>query len=282
MNLTEIPRFIGSKRNIDEADIVLAGFPYDCTASFRAGSRFAPRHVRNYSFEAIEEFSFHLEKSLDDISFFDAGDMEIMVGNPEKMVQKIKAVAFDFLSSGKKLLAIGGEHLVTFPLFLASSEVFGDFTVLHLDAHADLRDSYGDDVLSHASVMKLCLDNGLNRLIQFGIRSGTKDEFLLRKNDKRIFVADNLKMLSNLIQNKEKIYLTVDVDFFDPSEMPGTGTPEAGGAKFNDFIDILKVLEDKEVEIVSADVVELAPEIDSTGISTAFTAKLIREILLSL
>ena len=80
MSLTQIPRFIGSKNSLEEANIVLVGFPYDCTASFRAGSRFAPRHIRNYSFEAIEEFSFHLEKSLEDISFFDAGDMEIMVG----------------------------------------------------------------------------------------------------------------------------------------------------------------------------------------------------------
>jgi agmatinase len=273
-------RFIASLDDPSNANIILAGFPYDSTASLRSGSRFAPREIRIYSEETIESFSFHLEKNLDEINFFDAGDMEIMTGDPATAIKKIHKSALNLIKNNKKLLAIGGEHLVTLPLYLAAREIFGDSTLLQLDAHADLRETYLDNEFSHACVMNLCLKNNLKKLIQFGIRSCTKEEYRKINNDSRITPLQNYSELDNVIGTGEKIYLSLDVDFFDPAYFPATGTPEAGGASFNDLLMILKALQSKKANIIGADIVEFIPDLDFTKSCTAFAAKIIREILL--
>lgn len=278
----KIPRFISSRKNADEAEIVVAGIPYDCTSSFRAGSRFGPRELRSYAYEAIEEFSFYQQKSLDDVPFCDVGDLDIMVGDPAKMLDAVQEAVGSYIEIGKRVISIGGEHLVTFPLFLAHKESYPEFTMIHLDAHADLRDAYAGDNLSHASVMKLCLDEGLEKLIQLGIRSGTKEEFELRQTDHRIIPATNLEDVADALEDGELVYISLDVDYFDPSFVPGTGTPEAGGASFHDFMNFLKVIDEKNCRIIGADIVELAPELDPSRISVAFTAKILRELLISM
>ncbi len=282
MNYTSIPRFIGSKEAIDSAKVVVAGIPYDGTSSFRSGSRFGPREMRSYSEEGIEEFSFYFGKGLDEFPFFDAGDMEMMVGNPEMMVRDTKETALHLMDGKRRLVGIGGEHLVTYPLFLANREVHGDFTILHLDAHADLREGYAGDELSHASVMNLCLKAGLKKLVQLGIRSGTREEYMMRRDDERIVPAHSIEAAVDAIMPGEKIYLSLDVDYFDPGFFPGTGTPEAGGASFNDYITLLRSLMDKSVKIVGADIVELSPDIDPARSSTIFAAKLLRETLITM
>jgi agmatinase len=244
----QIPRFISSKESPEEASIIVAGIPYDCTSSFRSASRFGPRELRSYAFEAIEEFSFYQGKTLDDIPFCDVGDLEVMVGNPENMVKTVMEEIKPFLEEGKRIISIGGEHLITYPLFLAHKEFYPDFTMIHFDAHADLRGCYAGDILSHASVMKLCLDNGLDKLIQVGIRSGTKEEYQLRQTDHRI--------------------------------IPANSVTDAGGGSFNDFIKFIKILNEKKCRIIGADIVELAPDLDSSKISVAFTAKVLRELLI--
>lgn len=273
-------KFTASLDNYDKAGIILAGFPYDSTASFRSGSRFASREIRIYSQETIESFSFHLEKDLNEINFFDAGDMEIMIGDPATAVKKINKVALNLIKDSKKLLAIGGEHLVTFPLYLAAREIYGNFTLLQLDAHADLRETYSDSEYSHACVMNLCLKNNLKKLIQLGVRSCTKKEYQKINDDSRIIPLQNLNGLENVVKTGEKIYLSLDVDFFDPAYFPATGTPEAGGASFNDLLMILKTLQAKKANIIGADIVEFIPDLDFTKECTAFAAKIIREILL--
>jgi len=273
-------KFIASLNDPDKANIILAGFPYDSTASFRSGSRFASREIRIYSQETIESFSFHLEKDLNEINFFDAGDMEIMIGDPATAVKKINKVALNLIKDSKKLLAIGGEHLVTFPLYLAAREIYGDFTLLQLDAHADLRETYLDSEYSHACVMNLCLKNNLKKLVQLGVRSCTKEEHRKINTDSRIIPLHNYSELENVIETGEKIYLSLDVDFFDPAYFPATGTPEAGGASFNDLLMILKTLQTKKANIIGADIIEFIPDLDFTKECTAFAAKIIREILL--
>lgn len=280
--MIKLPGFICSQENPDDADILVCGIPYDCTSSFRSGSRFAPREIRIVSEEAIEEFSFSLGKSLFDIKFCDIGDMPIMVGGPRLMVNEVIKEFSKLIKKRKKIIAIGGEHLITYPIFLELKKAHNDFSILQLDAHADLRDSYSGDELNHASVMNICLKNGLKRLLQFGIRSGTKEEYEMRQKDSRIFACNNLFELKNAIKEKENIYLSLDLDFFDPGFLPGTGTPESGGASYNDFIEILKIIQEKKVNIIGADIVELSPQIDMTGNSTIFTAKILRELLLTM
>lgn len=277
-----IPRFISSQNSAEEAEILVAGIPYDCTSSFCAGSRFGPRELRSYAFEAIEKFSFCQKKSLDDVPFCDVGDLDIMVGDPAKMVETVKAAVSSFIEEGKRVISIGGEHLVTYPLFLAHKESYPEFTMIHLDAHADLREGYAGDSLSHASVMKLCLDEGLEKLIQIGIRSGTAEEYELRQTDHRIIPATNLEDVADALEEGEIVYISLDVDYFDPSFVPGTGTPEAGGASFHDFMNFLKVITEKNCRIIGADIVELAPDLDPSKISVAFAAKVLREMLISM
>lgn len=280
MTKTHIQKIVGSSSSLEGADIVIAGVPYDGTATFRAGARFAPREIRAYSELAIESFSFYFARDLEEVMFFDAGDMEIMFGDPGSMVEQVREKALDLLNRVPKLVAIGGEHLITYPLFLATKEKYGNFAILHLDAHADLAEELFGDTLSHGTVMYLCLQNGLEKLIQYGIRSGSKEEFYLRKEDPRIIPSVSIEEIDAALTEGEKIYLSLDVDFFDPGYFPGTGTPEAGGASFDDYIQILKMLKRKHVEIICADMVELAPELDHSKASTAFAAKALRELLI--
>lgn len=304
MATPSICRFLGSRPSLEGCDIVMVGIPYDGTSSFRSGSRFAPREIRAYSDEGMEDFSFHSGRGLDEISFFDIGDLPLMVGNPGLMVREVKKsalelmvgspevaqsgggenhkTAYELTLTNRRLLSVGGEHLITYPLFLALKEVYPDFTIIQLDAHADLRERYAGDHLSHSSVMKLCLQEGLKKLVQFGVRSGTREEHKLRRQEPRIIPAASVAEIEASLKEGELVYLSVDLDFFDPAYLPGTGTPEAGGYSFRDYLDVLRLLKAKKVHCIGADVVELAPDIDPTKASTVFAAEVIRETLLLL
>ncbi len=111
---------------------------------------------------------------------------------------------------------------------------------------------------------------------------GSREEYQLREGDKRIVSAQSAQDISAAIETGAKVYLTIDVDFFDPGFFPGTGTPEAGGAAYGDFISVVRALQLRNVKIVGADLVEFAPQIDSTGNSTVFAAKLLRDLLISI
>ena len=270
-----------SQNSIEAADIILAGFPYDCTASFRAGARFGPSDIRAYTGNGLEPFSFYFGEDLEDVKFFDFGDMDPLYGSPEEMVQIYQKIAYKLISGKKTLIAIGGEHLITLPIFLSTIKNYGEFTMLHLDAHADLADQLYGSKLSHGTVMTRCLDEGLNKLIQYGVRSGDKSEYKKRENDPRIIASLDIDEIADNLEKGEKLYLTIDLDFFDPAFVPGTGTPEAGGADFGEYIKILKMLRKKNIQIIGADMVELAPEIDSSRNSTIFAGKVLRELILT-
>jgi agmatinase len=272
--------FFGSRDSVDDTDIVLMGIPYDCTASFRPGARFGPREIRGYAVEGIEEFSFALERSIEECSFYDAGDLSVMCGSPSAMVKRVRSEAEKLINAGKRLVAIGGEHLITWPIFLAYGARTKEFTIIHLDAHADLREGYLGDELSHASVMNLCLGAGLRKLVQYGVRSASREEFERRKKDSRIVAARSLEDVNTSIESGEKIYISIDVDFFDPGFFPGTGTPEPGGYGYDDFLALARLLQQKKVHIIGADIVELAPQIDPTGNSTVFASKLLRDLII--
>lgn len=275
-----IPRFFGSLERIDEAEIVLAGFPYDCTASFRAGARFAPSELRMYAIDQYETFSFYFEEDLIHKKYFDAGDVEKTFGNPKPMVELYKAVAQELMHGGRRLVGVGGDHLVHYPLWLAVMEQYGDLTVIQLDAHADLCDEYQGENLTHGSVMKRCLDKGLSKLIQYGVRCLYREEYEVLNREERITSAESVVDIEAALEDGERVYITLDVDFFDPSIVPGTGTPEAGGHTFQDFIAFLRMIRQKKLKIIGANVVELAPEIDPTRNSTIFVSRVLRELLI--
>ena len=268
--------WIGSLENYDNANIVMIGLPFDGTCSYRPGSRFAPERLRLASW-GLEDYSPDFDMHLDDVKFFDAGELELPLGNTEKTLKVIEDNAKQIFADNKKYFGIGGEHLVTLPAVKACKEKYGDIAIVHFDAHTDLREDYLGEKLSHASVMRRIGELvGFENIKQIGIRSGLKEEFDLMKKYKTL-IQDKKEL--DVFKNK-KIFLTIDVDVLDPSIMPGTGTPEPNGLFYRELLDWLKYL--KDFDIVGTDVVELAPDYDKSEVSTAVVTKIIRDVLMIL
>ncbi len=271
--------FIGCDNSYEESRIVIFGAPYDCTTSFRPGTRFASSVMRSESF-GIETYSPYLDRDLEDIPVFDSGDLELRFGGPESALCDIEEHSSKILSDGKIPCMIGGEHLVTLGAVRAAVKKYPRLHIIHFDAHADLRDEYLGQHLSHACVMRRCHDLvGDGRIFQFGIRSGDRSEFEFAKTHVYQHKFD-LATLEETIAalNDEPVYFTLDLDVLDPSIFPGTGTPEAGGVSFRELNYAIQLLE--PLNIVGFDINELSPHYDQSGVSTAVACKLLRELLL--
>jgi len=274
-----IHTFIACDHEYEDSDIVLFGAPFDGTTSYRPGTRFASAAIRNESY-GIETYSPYLEEDLLDRKIFDAGDLEFGFGNTERVLTAIEEMTQQILDDKKKPFMIGGEHLVTLGSMRAVAKRYPDLHIIHFDAHADLRDEYLGEKLSHASVMRRCWELvGDDKIYQFGIRSGEREEFLWAKEhvSTQKFNLDNLDLAVKALQGKP-VYLTIDLDVLDPSVFPGTGTPEAGGVNFTQLTEALK--EVFQLNIVAMDMNELSPVYDQSGASTALACKLLRELLL--
>lgn len=268
-------RFMASLNQIDTADIVLRGYPYDGTVSYKPGSRFGPSELRAHS-EGIETYSPRFNVDIEDVPFFDAGDLELPFGSPDRVLKEIEADAVSILKQGKVLLGIGGEHLISLSLVKAAYNRYPNLHLFHFDAHMDLRDDYLGERLSHATVMKRILDFlPAEHFHQFDIRSGTKEEWQLSRE--RGFLKSRPEDVLNTLPEDTPIYISVDLDVLDPSIFPGTGTPEPGGLSFTDLVDRLVPFQNRR--IAAADLVELAPRIDSSSVSTIVAAKLVRELM---
>jgi agmatinase len=255
--------------------ICIFGAPFDSTTSFRPGSRFGPAAIREASY-GLETFSPAQNADLQDCSFMDRGDLELPFGDPVPALALIEQASREILSEGKTPFLLGGEHLVSLGAIRAAADAHPDLKVIHLDAHADLRDDYLGQRLSHATVMRRVCDLvGPERIRQIGIRSCTREEHGL---------AVDLASLPEQIAmrtGERPCYLTCDLDILDPSVLPGTGTPEPGGLTFQELVAILISIMTR-CRIVGLDVVELAPQLDPTGVSAVVAAKVVRECVISL
>lgn len=279
---TNVETFIGCDAAYKEADTVLFGAPYDCTTSFRPGARFASAAMRRESY-GLELYSPYQGKELTDRKIFDGGDQELPFGAPEPMLRMIERQTAGILKDGKRPFMLGGEHLVTLGAVRAAVKKFPDLHILHFDAHADLRDDYLGQKLSHACVLRRCHELvGDGKIYQFGIRSGDKSEFDWGRERvfTRLFDFEGLQNAFAALAGKP-VYLTVDLDVLDPSVFPGTGTPEPGGVSFDA---LRKAVTDAcgALNVVAADVNELSPHYDASGASTAVACKIVREMLIAL
>ena len=278
-----VETFIGCDCEYKDAKIVLFGAPFDSTTSFRPGARFGSSAIRHESF-GIETYSPYQDKDLTDLKVFDCGDLELCFGSPEAALSDIEEQTRTILNDGKLPLMIGGEHLVTLGAFKAVFEKYPDVQIIHFDAHCDLRDDYLGAKLSHACVLRRCYELvGDNKIHQFCIRSGEREEFLFAKEhtDMHKFNFDGLKeVCDELSKNNTPVYFTIDLDCMDPSVFCGTGTPEAGGVSFTELLGA--ILEVSKTNIVGADINELAPMLDASGASTAVACKTLRELILSI
>lgn len=277
-----VQTFIGCDGEYGDSKIVLFGAGFDGTTSFRPGTRSAPAAIRNDSF-GLETYSPYQDKDMLDYSYFDSGDLELPLGNTERVLEDIEKRTDIILSDGKLPFMIGGEHLVTLGAVRAAAKKYSDIHILHFDAHADLREDYLGEKLSHACVLRRCWELvGGGRIFQFGIRSGDREEFVFAKEHTFMqkFDFSGLENAVSSLKGK-KVYLTVDLDVLDPSIFPGTGTPEAGGVTFDNLREAV-TLACSELDIIGCDVNELSPPYDQSGVSTAVACKVIREMLLAL
>ena len=283
MILPNIETFIGCESSFEEASIVLYGAPFDSTTSFRPGARFGPAAMRHESF-GLETYSPYQDRDLMDISVFDSGDLELCFGSSEMALADIQKRAEEILEADKFPLLLGGEHLVTLAAVRAVAAKYPDLHIIHFDAHADLRDDYLGAKLSHACVLRRCHEIvGDGHIHQFCIRSGDRAEFEFAAQHTEMHKFDFTglaELTEQLCESKVPVYLTIDLDCLDPSAFPGTGTPEAGGVSFLQLLEAIRTA--TKANIVAADVNELAPMLDVSGVSTATACKVLRELLLAL
>lgn len=278
-----VETFLGCGAPYEEASIVLFGAPFDSTTSFRPGARFGAAAMRHESF-GLETYSPYQDADLTDHSVFDSGDLELCFGSAEQALRDIEARADTILKDGKLPILLGGEHLVTLGSFRAVVRHHPDVHIIHFDAHADLRDDYLGAKLSHACVLRRCYELvGDGRIHQFCVRSGEREEFRFaaRHTDMHPLTLDGLEETVRALKEMgAPVYFTIDLDCLDPSVFPGTGTPEAGGITFLQLLGAMRTV--AACNIVGADVNELAPMLDPTGVSTATACKVLRELLLAI
>ena len=275
-----VETFIGCDSSYRAADIVLYGAPFDSTTSYRPGARFGPSAIRHESF-GLETYSPYQNADLTDFDVFDSGDLELCFGSSEAALADIEARAAEILKDGKLPLLLGGEHLVTLGAVRAVAQKYPGLHIIHFDAHADLRDDYLGAKLSHACVLRRCHELvGDGHIHQFCIRSGERAEFEFAAQHTEMHKFDFTglaELTEQLCATKEPVYLTIDLDCLDPSCFPGTGTPEAGGVSFLQLLDAIRTV--VKANIVGADLNELAPMLDISGVSTATACKVLRELL---
>ncbi|MDN5361361.1 MAG: agmatinase [Moorella sp. (in: firmicutes)] len=273
--------FLASTDDFAAARAVLAGIPFDATTSFRPGTRWGPRAIRAVS-EVLEEYSPYLQRELGEIPFYDAGDLDLPPGRVEAGLERMAAAAAALFAAGKKPFFLGGEHLVSYPLIRAAHRYYPELAVLHFDAHADLREEYLGERLSHATVMRLVAEEiGPGRLYQFGIRSGTWGEFAYAQEETNFFMDTMTSPLAKLVPElgQRPLYVTLDIDVVDPAYAPGTGTPEPGGCQPGEIFKAIQLLQDANV--VAFDLVEVCPAHDRSDITAILAAKILREALLA-
>lgn len=278
LNLTKHNHYDGLKTVADPGDWILFGAPYDGTSSYRSGSRFAPAAIRTETRLCQESYSSYFDVELETLAIADLGDLELPFGDRDGALHLIRLTADRIFENNHRPFMIGGEHLVTLPVVASALDTYPDLMIIQIDAHADMAEEVFGETISHGTVMRRITDRtGAGRLIQIGIRSGTRDELRTARSLNTVYASfprdsDWLKSIDD-----RPVYLTIDLDGFDPSQIPGTGTPETGGLWFADFILFLKQIQ--SLNIIGIDVNELAPRLDSSNMSTIFAAKVIRETI---
>ncbi|MGG1314559.1 agmatinase [Cohnella laeviribosi] len=274
--------FILSSDDYASSKAVIYGMPMDFTVSFRPGSRFGPGRIREASV-GLEEYSPYLDRSLEELAYFDAGDLLLPFGNAARSLDIIGDYVRGVLADGKFPLGLGGEHLVTWPVLQEVYKKYPDLAVIHIDAHADLRESYEGEPLSHSTPIRKAAElMGGRNIYQFGIRSGSREEWAYARENINFYPFDVAAPLREVLPSLagRPVYVTIDIDVLDPSAAPGTGTAEAGGITSKELLEAVHLIARSGANVVGADVVEVAPIYDPTEQTPIVASKLVREMLL--
>lgn len=275
--------FIKSHQSYEESQAVLYGMPMDWTVSYRPGSRFGPARIREVSI-GLEEYSAYLDRELEEVKYFDAGDIPLPFGNAQRSLDLIEEFIDKLLDDGKFPLGMGGEHLVSWPVMKAVYKKYPDLAIIHMDAHTDLRTEYEGEPLSHSTpIRKIAELIGPSNVYSFGIRSGMKEEFQWAKeNGMHISKFEVLEPLKEILPklSGRPVYVTIDIDVLDPAHAPGTGTVDAGGITSRELLASIHEISHSNINVVGADLVEVAPIYDTSEQTANTASKLIREMIL--
>lgn len=275
--------FIKSHPNYEESEAVIYGMPMDWTVSYRPGSRFGPARIREVSI-GLEEYSAYLDRELEEVKYYDAGDIPLPFGNPQRSIEMIEDYIDQLLADDKYPLGMGGEHLVSWPVMKAMYKKYPDLQIIHMDAHTDLRDEYEGEPLSHSTPIKKIADLiGPKNVYSFGIRSGMKEEFQWAKevgmHISKFEVLEPLKEVLPKLAGRP-VYVTIDIDVLDPAHAPGTGTVDAGGITSKELLASIHEIAKSDIRVVGSDLVEVAPIYDHSEQTANTASKILREMIL--
>jgi agmatinase len=255
--------------DIEEADFVILGIPFDGTTSYKPGTRFGPTLIRQATLN-LESYILDYDIDIAEVKIADVGDLAIVAGNPLETIKRGIETIEEIKKANPKVVPIilGGEHSMTF----APVKALKPKSYVVFDAHLDLRESYEDNPWNHACVARRISELGI-KVAEFGIRSGTKEEVeYAREVDIPWVHARNytVERFKEIVKDlPEPVYVSVDIDVFDLSMVPSTGTPEAGGLRFWEVVEALEWLM-KNKKVIGFDIMEVAGM--ELGDVTALTA----------
>jgi agmatinase len=250
-----------TRASFEDASVVILPVPVDRTTSYVGGTRNGPHEILQASTH-MELWDDEMKADVHGVGIFTLPEMELPFGEMAPLVDEIERVAYEIVSRDKFLVSIGGEHSITPPLVSAAARKFPGLSVLQIDAHADMRDSYMGTVHNHACAMRRSLQ--FASVTQVGIRSlSTEEAEVLPKLKSTVFYDVDMRrdpkwMDAVVASLAENVYVTIDVDGMDPAIMPATGTPEPGGLSWPEITSLLRATAERR-RIVAADIVELSP-----------------------
>lgn len=270
------PPLFGRRGGRDDPVFVF-GVPFDSGSTGTPGQRLAPRRIREASL-SLETFSPELGVEVEELGFFDAGDVPFATEYSE-MHRIVSSVVAELREAGKTLVVIGGDHSVTAPVVSELAKE-GGLLLLVADAHLDLRDEYPLNArFSHATAMKRVLDSSENvSLLYYKPRAFSKEEYAFLSGSDRARIARELSEVKETLSDFNRVYISVDMDSIDPAYAPGTGTPEPLGLSPVEVMQLIS-LASKEADVVGLDVVEVNPLVDCNNITSLLAAKLIMQFL---
>lgn len=248
--------------DLPTAKVVVLPVPYDSTTEWHGGTREGPRAIIDAS-QYLELYDIEMDRDIYNVGIHTLPQVQPLLNSPERMVDRVYQIASELAKQDKFLVMLGGEHSISLGMVKALTENFNDFCVLQLDAHADLRDEYLGTKYSHACVMRRIVE--LCRIVQVGIRSLSREEqqFLTQNNLHPFYIStpDSIsdytdEILASLSKN---VYVSIDLDVFDPSVMTAVGMPEPGGMQWHEVMSLLRTIT-LHKNLVGFDLVELCPK----------------------
>jgi agmatinase len=282
LHTSKVESFSGFSKPIEQANYVIVGVPFDHTSTYRAGSRFAPRAIREASLN-IETFSLRTGLDIEKVAIHDAGDLHI-VDDATETLRRLSLVTKDILGAKKMPVLIGGEHTITLGAIRSLPRLTG---VVSLDAHGDLRDEYGGGRFSHATVLRRITELvGTAGVLVCGVRALCNEEVEFIKENKlahmtpweirEIGLLKASKRVEDFCRKFDYVYLTIDTDVLDPAFAPGVANPEFDGITPRELISI--VLAVARERMIGFDLVEVCPNYD-TGVTAVAAARIIFEVI---